>query len=104
AGELGAWIGLDPAPRAADVFEDHVMLFSESPTRFLLEVRPGDAAAFEGALAGLPMGRLGTVTCVESGAGIHAPRVIVEGLDGSTIVDASVEDLKAAWQRPLRWP
>jgi phosphoribosylformylglycinamidine synthase len=103
AGGLGAWISLEPAPRADDVLEDHVLLFSETPTRFLLEVRPDHAGELERALAGLPLGRLGTVTHVESGAGMPAPRLIVEGLGGATIVDAAVDDLKAAWQGPLRW-
>ena len=104
AGGLGAWVSLEPATRAADVSEDYVLLFSESPTRFLLEVRPENSGSLERELAGLPLGRLGTVTHVDSGAGMPAPRLIIDGLDGTTIVDASVDDLKTAWQRPLRWP
>jgi phosphoribosylformylglycinamidine synthase II len=104
AGGLGAWISLELAPRAEDASEDFVLLFSESPTRFLLEVRPENAGVLESDLAGLPLGRLGTVTHVDSGAGMPSPRLIIEGLDGTTIVDASVDDLKAAWQRPLHWP
>ncbi len=73
AGGLGAWISLGPAPREDDASEDHVLLFSESATRFLLEVRPGNAGVLERDLAGLPLGRLGTVTHVDSGAGMPAP-------------------------------
>ncbi len=82
AGELGAWISLEEAPRADDASDNFVLLFSESPTRFLLEVRPENAGVLESQLAGLPLGRLGTVTQVDSGAGMPAPRMIIEGLEG----------------------
>src|SRR5437868_10958047 len=38
---------------------DAVRLFSESPTRFVVEVRPEQAAAFEACLADVPHARLG---------------------------------------------
>ncbi|HWQ14667.1 MAG TPA: phosphoribosylformylglycinamidine synthase subunit PurL [Roseiflexaceae bacterium] len=90
AGELGLELDLDRAPRTVDVASDDVLLFSESPTRFLIEVRPADAAAFESALAGLPCARIGTVTA--------EPQLVVRGLGGAEVLRASVADLKAAWQ------
>src|SRR3712207_8013167 len=36
---------------------DEVLLWSESPSRFLVEVAPSDAAVFEEHLAGLPFAR-----------------------------------------------
>ena len=40
AGGLGADVSLADVPREDDAADDFVLLFSESPTRFLLEVRP----------------------------------------------------------------
>ena len=38
-----------------------------------------------------------------SGPRAASPRLTVRGLDDSVVIDAPVADLKAAWQRPLRW-
>ena len=104
AGGLGARVSLAEILREDDADDDFVLLFSESPTRFVLEVRPRDAGRLEDRLAGLPLGRLGQVWAHPGGARVSAPRLTVLGLDGSVVVDASVDDMKAAWQRPLNWP
>jgi phosphoribosylformylglycinamidine synthase len=72
AGRLGLDLDLASLPRTPDVETDagrlpgvgqcHVALFSESSARFLVEVAPEDATAFEEALVGWPMARLGRVT------------------------------------------
>ena len=95
AGGLGATVSLRDVPCDAADANDAVLLFSESPSRFLVEVRPADFDAFDELFAGLPFGRLGGVT--------EAPRLTVNGLDATAVIDAPVSELKAAWQRPLRW-
>ncbi len=70
------------------------LLFSESNTRFLCEVRPQDAAAFEAALSDIPHARIGEVT---AGGTL---RILA---DSATVVSADVSALKEAWQKPLRW-
>ncbi|MGP0064743.1 MAG: phosphoribosylformylglycinamidine synthase subunit PurL [Isosphaeraceae bacterium] len=104
AGNLGADVSLAGIPHESDAADDFFLLFSESPTRFLLEVRPEDAGALEDRLAGLPVGRLGNVGHRVGGARATAPRLTVVGRDGSVVVEASVGDMKTAWQRPLNWP
>ncbi len=104
AGGLGAAVSLDRAPREADVADDFALLFSESPTRFVLEVRPDHAADLEARLDGLPLGRLGQVRERESRHEGNLPRLTVLGLHDAVVVDAALEELKAAWQRPLNWP
>jgi len=100
AGGLGVRASLGAVPyRDEGGPADAALLFSESPTRFLLEVRPGDLGAVTGLFAGLPFGRLGGVEA-ETGAGA---RVIVHGLGGGAVIDAALADLKESWQRPLRW-
>jgi phosphoribosylformylglycinamidine synthase len=73
---------------------DEVLLFSESTTRFLLEVPAAQARAFEDCLDGVPMERVGQ-TCKEQ-------RLRIAGANGEWIVWSQLEDLKEAWQKPLR--
>jgi phosphoribosylformylglycinamidine synthase len=95
AGGLGLAIDLARVPCASDAAEDTVRLFSESNTRFLCEVTPDKAADFESAMAGMPLGRIGQVN--QSG------RLQIAGNAGERRIDASIAELKEAWQKPLRW-
>jgi phosphoribosylformylglycinamidine synthase subunit PurSL len=103
AGGLGARVSLRDVPREPDANHDGVLLFSESPTRFLLELRPDGFAAAAELFGELPLARIGEVTAAaEPGAG-GAPRLIVRGIDDSLLIDCPVADLKSSWQRPLHW-
>jgi phosphoribosylformylglycinamidine synthase II len=75
---------------------DETALFSESATRFLVEVVP-DMLAKVTALLGddLPVQQIGQ-TCKE-------PRLRIAGASGEWIVWIGLDKLKDAWQRPLRW-
>jgi phosphoribosylformylglycinamidine synthase subunit PurSL len=70
--------------------EDCVRLFSESCTRFLVEVEPGNEEAFRTAMEGLPGAPIGEVT--------SDPIVEIRGLDGSPVIKLPIEDLRAAFQ------
>jgi phosphoribosylformylglycinamidine synthase len=74
---------------------DEVLLFSESTTRFVIEVKPEHAAVFEALFAGLPLTRLGVT--------VKEPRLRIAGASGEWVVWASLDQLKEAWQKPLRW-
>jgi phosphoribosylformylglycinamidine synthase len=103
AGGLGACASLRDVPCDDDAASDAVLLFSESPSRFLLEVPPQHYAALVNLLGGLPSGRLGEVADPVYGPGAGPPRLSITGLDGTTVIEAPLADLKEAWQRPLRW-
>ena len=92
AGGLG--FDLDIAPLVAHGVSATTALFSESNTRFLIEVPPEKCGAFEAALAAVPCTRIGEVTADEV-------LRIREG-DQVRLVDR-LETLKQAWQRPLNW-
>jgi phosphoribosylformylglycinamidine synthase len=94
AGGLGAVIDLDAVPASADAAATSTLLFSESASRFVAEVAPADAPAFESALtkAGAPFGRIGTV---------EAEARFVARHRGRTAAAADLATLKAAWQRPF---
>jgi phosphoribosylformylglycinamidine synthase len=103
SGGLGAQISLDHVPRDDDAAFDVALLFSESASRFLVEVSPACADELGEIFQGLPVGRLGEVTAGNAGGLAPVPRLAVRGLDGRVALDVPVADLKAAWQRPLRW-
>jgi len=90
AGALGLRLDLSGAPRTPSLDDDATLLFAESPSRFLVELRPADAPAFEAALAGLPCARIGEVT---AGA-----ELVIDGAVGGEALRADVAELKAAWQ------
>jgi phosphoribosylformylglycinamidine synthase len=93
AGGSGVEASLRDVPCSDDAASDAVLLFAESPSRFVLEARPADVAAVLERFGGLPVGRLGTVA--------PGDRLRVTGLDGRPVLDAPLPALKAAWQRPL---
>ena len=103
AGGYGAQVVLTDVAREDDADSDLVILFSESPTRFVIEVSPDCLAHVEELFRGLPLGRLGQVTGIIGDGKRGSPRLTIHGLDRRVVIDASVADLKAIWQRPLSW-
>ncbi len=94
AGELGLSLDLAPLPRDAGVTDDLAALYAESNARYLVEVRPGDEAAFAKALAGLPCARIGRVEA--------EPRLTVRGLSGGQILSLATTALQQAWKGEAR--
>jgi phosphoribosylformylglycinamidine synthase len=90
AGALGLRLDLAAVPRTSGLDDAATLLFAESPSRFLVELRPVDAPAFEAALAGLPCARIGEVTTTTE--------LVIGGADGGEALRADVAELKAAWQ------
>jgi phosphoribosylformylglycinamidine synthase len=105
AGGLGGRLELDavPAdlPTSGEPTADAVVprLFSESNSRFLCEVPPDQAGAFEAALSGVPHARIGEVN--DTGR-LEIVFKTTSG-DVTRVVDAAAIDLKQAWQAPLNW-
>jgi phosphoribosylformylglycinamidine synthase len=85
-------INLANVPRA-DADLDHVVLYSESPGRFIVTIDPKQRSSFEARLAGLPCACIGQVT--------PGPDFVVNGLDGRPVIHMPVSELKAAWKRPF---
>ncbi len=93
SGEVGAEVSLEPLPRSEDLRRDDWALFSESASRFIVEVDPVHRAAFEEALGDVPASIIGTTT--------DALRLQIRGLRGRGILQAELAELKAAWQGTL---
>jgi phosphoribosylformylglycinamidine synthase len=69
---------------------DTTALFSESNSRFVIEVEPAHAAELELFFNDLPMRKLGSVV---------SDKVLSFGESFS----ANVDELKSAWQKPMDW-
>ncbi len=73
------------------------VLFSESNSRFIVEVEKRKQKEFEKILKskGAVFGLIGCVSAKKE--------FKVYGLDGKICIDADIAELKEAWQKPLRW-
>ncbi len=98
AGDVGAEVRLDRVPRGSGgggCERDDTILFSESNTRYLLEVRPDQVHAVLASLQGLPAAEIGETVSY------HILRVL--GLSGRPVVAESLKDLKRSWKSPLNF-
>ncbi len=95
AGGLGMDLDLSKLREVGALDDPAVLLFSESNTRFLVEVPPADCSQFESAFADLPLARLGTVSA-------HS-RLIVTDPTYRTLIDSPLSALRHAWKAPLAW-
>lgn len=95
AGGLGMELHLGEVPISGGIDRNDTILFSESNSRFMVEVAPEHQREFEEVMVGVDFGLVGKVT--------GDRKFLVYGLNGSLVVSADVDDLKEAWQRPLRW-
>ncbi len=75
---------------------DPVLLFSESTTRFVVEVTPARAEDLRACLGD-------DVPFFPIGQTAKEPRLRIAGRRGDWVVWAPLADLKEAWQKPLRW-
>ncbi|CAA9325478.1 MAG: Phosphoribosylformylglycinamidine synthase, PurS subunit / Phosphoribosylformylglycinamidine synthase, synthetase subunit, partial [uncultured Chloroflexia bacterium] len=89
-GTLGLSVDLRRVPAEGETPTNDVLLWSESPSRFLVEVRVEDAVEFERMFGDLPFARIGSVT--------EQARFRVTGLAGESVLEAPVDQLKHAWK------
>lgn len=93
SGGIGAEVNLEDIRTGETICRDDTLLFSESNSRFLVEVESKAAPAFERAMRRFrpePIGR----TCAE-------PRLRIQGLNGRAAVDAALDKMEAVWRTGL---
>jgi phosphoribosylformylglycinamidine synthase len=90
AGTYGIELDLRRVPYAGATRDAGVLLWSESPTRFLVEVAGKDAETFERQLQGLPFAHVGEV--------LHTPTLHILGVEGEILVSETSMSLQEAWQ------
>lgn len=105
AGDLGMEIFLSEVPYESGYGlrvtgygkRNDFVLFSESNSRFIVEVEKKNQHKFEKILRikKVPFGLIGCISPKKT--------FKVYGLDGKVCVDTDIANLKEAWQKPLRW-
>ena len=94
AGDVGASVSLEHIPRRDARLPAAALLFSESNSRFVLEVLPEHATRLMALFRDLPLARIGQTTADR--------RLEIFGPDGRPVISAALVDLKETWQAPLR--
>lgn len=94
AGGFGVDLDLSALSSSSTITDPAVLLYSESTTRFLVEVAPESAAKLEALFQELPLTKVGVTTVAKR---------VQAGLGGKQILDADCAELKAAWLKPLAW-
>ncbi|MFO0940960.1 MAG: AIR synthase-related protein [Pirellulales bacterium] len=93
AGQLGLDVDIASAAIAAGLSAAE-LLFSESNSRFVIEVPAGRESDFENQLSGVDCVRLGTVSSGANCAVRHRQE---------TLIDKGWQELFNAWHKPLDW-
>jgi phosphoribosylformylglycinamidine synthase len=94
AGGFGMEIDLRKVPQS-ELNRNDYLLFSESQSRFVVTINPKKKKFFEALLGDAIYGEIGIV--------IDKEIFRLVGIHGRTAVEAKINNLKEAWQRPLRF-
>ncbi|MBP7055582.1 MAG: phosphoribosylformylglycinamidine synthase subunit PurL [Candidatus Omnitrophica bacterium] len=94
SGGIGMDIRLDPGilPFGQKILPDHTVLFSESNTRFVLEIE--DEKKFLAAMDGFPVWKLGKT--------VKGKTFNIRNFDDKTIVNTTIDALKNSWQSTFK--
>lgn len=95
AGGLGIEADLRGLPASKDCTRLDAQLFSESNSRYVVEVEPRHYDAFAKLMLNLPFGQIGKVTA--------GSKLVIRSQHGGNAIDAEIDILKQAWQRTLDW-
>ena len=93
AGGFGIETDLRGLPVSSDCVKTEAMLFSESNSRYLVEVQPDNFDAFAKLMLNIPFGQIGEV--------IENQKLLIRDKNQNIVVDAALNVLKSAWQKPL---
>lgn len=92
-GGLGAEIYLAQVPRPKSLKRNDFILFSESNSRFLVEVKAEAEEEFEKVMENIPHAKIGEVS--------SEPKIVVRGVNGDILIDLSLNEAEKAWKRHL---
>ena len=95
AGGLGIEADLRGLPKSKDCSRTDTQLFSESNSRYVVEVEPENYDAFAKLMLNLPFGQIGKVT--------EEKTFTIKAEANKTVIEVDLDSLKQAWQRPLDW-
>jgi len=95
AGGLGIEADLRGLPRSEDCTRTDSQLFSESNSRYIVEIEPENFDAFAKMMLNLPFGQIGKVT--------QETTLIIKAQDGNKVIESDIDSLKQAWQKTFDW-
>ena len=95
AGGLGIEADLRGLPKNKDAWRADVQLFSESNSRYIVEVEPENYDAFAKLMLNLPFGQIGRV--------IEEKTLVIKAENGKIVIEADIGSLKRAWQKTFNW-
>ena len=70
-------------------------MFSESNSRYIVEVEPDKYNEFAKIMLNLPFGQIGKVT--------EDKTLVIKSRDGKTVIETDIVTLKQAWQKTFDW-
>ena len=95
AGGLGIEADLRGLPKSSDCSRVDTQLFSESNSRYIVEVEPENYDGFAKLMLNLPFGQIGKVT--------EEKKLTIKAEGGETVIELDLDSMKEAWQKPLDW-
>jgi len=95
AGGFGIEADLRGLPKSSDCARIDAQLFSESNSRYIVEVEPENYDAFAKLMLNLPFGQIGKVT--------EEKKLTIKAKGGETVIELDLDSMKQAWQKPLDW-
>ncbi|HDS30291.1 MAG TPA: phosphoribosylformylglycinamidine synthase subunit PurL, partial [Firmicutes bacterium] len=98
AGGLGCEVELADVitdETVSEPLDDSVILYSESPSRFVVEIVATKRDEFFRIMDGIPAAVIGVFTEID--------RLIIRDRNRAEFINEPIEDLKIAWRKPLEW-
>jgi phosphoribosylformylglycinamidine synthase len=97
AGDIGMSLDLRKVPMTDTLKQkarDDYVLYSETPSRFIVTVSPDKQKEFENLMKDTIFAQIGTV---------KGKSLEIIGLDGNSLLNEPIDGLKKSWQRTLDW-
>jgi len=95
ASGLGIQADLKGLPKSPQAMRTDAQLFSESTSRYVVEVKPENYHNFAKLMLNVPFGQIGNVTAENI--------LLIKAEDGQTVIQLELERLKKAWQQTFDW-
>jgi len=95
AGGLGIEADLRGLPISSECTRIDTQLFSESNSRYIVEVEPDRYNDFAKLMLNLPFGQIGKVS--------DNNKLVIKDKNAQKVIDIEIETLKQAWQKTFGW-
>lgn len=95
AGNFGLAIDLKEIPGSEKIKRDDFILFSESPSRLIVEITEENRSEFETLFEEVASSQIGKTVSEE--------KLVIKGQAGQKIISESLNELKRSWKETLNW-